>query len=205
MERVASEFEKMAKIKHFDEALVMLYQLNLLQVIFPELADLDEVEIEERVKFISLFPENTPLIAKLLELFPAATKEQKIGLVDYLKLTGSDKKFVLELDGWGDCESLDNYGLAKLCAMPNASMCLKISALKSEDPEFERKLKERIEPLLPAIERLKNKNPLITAKDLIERGYKPGKELGALLIEAEKISTNLLLNDPQEVLKILTN
>jgi poly(A) polymerase len=205
MERVTSELEKMAKIKHFDEALVMLYQLNLLQVIFPELAELEEDEIEERVKLISLFPENTPLIAKLLELFPGATIDQKLQLVDYLKLPGKDKKFLVEFSAWGECESLDNYGFAKLFAMPNSAMCLKIIALKAEDGEFEKRIQKRMNSLKPAIQRLRDKNPVVKAKDLLERGYKPGKKFGELLQEAEKISINYSLQDPIEVLKIIIN
>lgn len=70
MERVWQEFKKMSQFAHFDAGLVTLHQLNLLPTIFPQLKDLSTQQIQQRVKYIPLFPKNSPTIAELLELFP---------------------------------------------------------------------------------------------------------------------------------------
>lgn len=203
MERIYQEFEKMAKVTHFDEALVMLYRLNLLQVIFPALTDCGIDVIEERVKYISLFPSQTPVIAKLYELFPAATLAQRLAICDYLKLSNRDRKFTDELNLWYHCEGLELYKLAQMYALPHASICLKILSLHKGSDDFYEYHKGQMEKLSAALTRIQENRTIVTADDLIQRGIKPSKELGKMLEEAERIAINHDLHTPAEVLKHL--
>ncbi len=201
IERVAQELEKMAKVAHFDEALVMLHRLNLLQVIFPELIDVGLDEIEERVKYISLFAPSTPLIAKLFELFPEASLAEKIALCDYLKLSNKDRKFAEELNRWSRVDEMDLYDLAHLYALPHSEICLKILSLHKQSDAFTHQHKNQMAKLKTAIIRIQENKSVVTANDLIQIGVPPGRELGKLLVDAERIAINLDLHDPHEVIK----
>ncbi len=198
IERVWQEFEKMAQVTHFDEALIMLHRLNLLQVIFPALEKCSLSEIEERVKYISLFPKNAPVIAKIFELFPKATLADRLGLCDYLKCSNQDKKFAEELELWKNGGDL--YDWAHIYALPHAEICLKIEVLHGASKEEHI---TRMDKLSPAIIRIQEKRTIITADDLIKRGIKPGKELGQMLKQAERIAINQSLIHPNDVLKYL--
>ena len=203
MERVTQEFEKMAKVPHFDEALVMLYRLNLLQVIFPKLAHIGIEEIEKMVKYISLFPVETPLIAKLYELFPGISLSDKLALCDYLKLSNKDRKFTEELDQWQHLDGLDLYDLAQIYALPFAEICLKIVSLHKNTSDFFSHHKAQMEKLRPVLHRIQENRTVVSSADLIQRGIKPSKELGKLLQDAERIAINNDLHTPAEVLKRL--
>ncbi|MBM3193250.1 MAG: CCA tRNA nucleotidyltransferase [Chlamydiae bacterium] len=200
IERVWQEFEKMAKVTHFDEALVMLHRLNLLQVIFPTIAELDLETIEERVKFISLFPKKAPVIAKIYELFPRNSLKERLIICDYLKLSNQDKKFTEELDRWYRSKDFDDYELAKMYALPNASICFKIALLHNQSDEFSKYHTEKMKKLSKAIVRIQEKKQVVSANDLMKKGVLPGKELGKMLEEAEKIAINLDLQTPKEVM-----
>ncbi len=204
MERVTQEFEKMAKVAHFDESLVMLFRLNLLQVIFPKLADLGIEEIEERVKFISLFPKEAPVIAKLYELFPEISLKEKLNVCDYLKLSNKDRKFTEELDRWYHCENLDLYDLAQMYALPHAVICLKIASFHINSKFFITHHQSLMDKLHLSIRRIQENRTVVSAADLIQRGLKPGKQLGKLLLEAERIAINLNLYTPSEVINHLS-
>lgn len=203
MERVWQELEKMAKVSHFDEALVMLHRLNLLPVIFPALRECDLETIEERVKYISLFPKETPVIAKLYELFPGSTLSEKLALCDYLKVSNKDKKFTEELQLWSEGKALDCYDWAQIYALPHANICLKIVSLHQASDAFYQHHMKEMERLHSVIQRIQEKRTIVTANDLIKIGMKPGKELGELLERAERIAINQDLTDSKEVLRCL--
>jgi len=203
IERAQQELEKMAKISHFDEALVMLHRFNLLQTIFPALSPLGIEEIEERVRYIQEFPLETPLIGKLCELFPKSSLEQKIALCETLKLSNKDRKFIEELHKWEQMENLDLYELAQIYALPHALVCLKITSLQKKSSAFFELHKTQIRNLEPAINRIKENRTIVTSQDLIKLGIKPSKELGALLQKAERIAINNSLDKPFEIIKQL--
>ncbi len=203
IERVVQELEKMAKIAHFGEALIMLYRLNLLQTIFPTLSACGINEIEERVKYLPEFPLETPLIGKLYELFPESTLEERLGFCDRLKLSNKDRKFTEELHKWNDLDNLDLYDLAQVYALPYASICLQIVALHKNSPAFLELHKNQMKALHSAIIRIQENRTVVTSQDLIKLGIKPSKELGALLQKAERIAINNHLEAPDGVIKIL--
>lgn len=203
MERVYQEFKKMADFPHFDEALVMLHRLDLLEVIFPALQDVPLEEIELRVQNIRHFPKEAPVIAKLLELFPSADLAEKLSLCDYLKLANSDKLFIEELELWKVSENFDDYEWAHIYAKPSYPICLAILQLQQKDPTLSTIHESRFKKLETAIHRIQNHTTLVTASHLLARGIKPGKEMGALLKQAERTAINHNLSTPEEVLKHL--
>ncbi len=202
VERIWQEFEKMATVTHFDEALVMLHRLNLLQVIFPVLAECDINEIEERVKYIPLFPKEAPVLAKLYELFPTASLAERMAICDFLKLSNQERKFTEELNRWYHVDSLDLYDLAHLYAMPHAQICLRILSFYKEEAFYNHHTAQ-IKKLKTSIRRIQEKTPVVTAEELIKRGIKPGKELGKLLQEAERIAINSNMQTAEEVFRHL--
>jgi poly(A) polymerase len=78
MERVWQEFNKMASYPRFDQAIVEMHRLELLDEIFPELRGLHLKELRHFVSAYAHFPKSCPTILYLMELFPALSLEQKI-------------------------------------------------------------------------------------------------------------------------------
>ena len=59
--------------------------------------------------------------------------------------------------------------------------------------------------LEPHIERLRSGKPLVSALLLQQHGIKPGKHMGRLLKEAEKLAVNEDLDSPEAVLSKLSS
>ena len=91
MERIWQEFKKMSHFAHFDRGLILLHELGLLSVIFPELKEVSPSEIQKRVRYIEKFPKGSPTFAELLELFPKIDLEEIQTLSEYLKLSNQEK------------------------------------------------------------------------------------------------------------------
>lgn len=200
MERVWQEFKKMSQFAHFDQGLVSLHELGLLGTIFPELKDVSTAEIRQRVRAIPEFPKGAPAITELLELFPRASIE----LCEQLKLSNVEQAFVSyylyvrEVVG----KPLEPVEWAKIYANPEADMCLRILAVH-QPPGFLEEHAARQLQLQRATQRIQEQRPVVRAEMLIEKGIAPGKTLGLLLKEAERIAVNENVEDPQKVIEVL--
>lgn len=214
IERVWQEFKKMAQFAHFDEGLITLHKLHLLPTIFPALKSLSVEEIRRRVGPIKLFPKGAPPIAELLELFPQSSLEQVFEVCDYLKLSKQDKEFARFLNHTKSLFAMPFHWLEKLelvewaqfYAHPSAQLCLAIQAARyplEEKEAFLTNHQKRCQLLEKAIQRIKDQNPVIKAEDLIQCGVKPGKKMGELLKEAERIAINQHLEEKEPILKQL--
>jgi poly(A) polymerase len=212
MERIWQEFKKMSQFAHFDAGLVALHTLNLLPTIFPELKGVTVQEVQNRVKYIPLFPKNAPTIAELLELFPNHSLEQTLTLCETLKLSNHDRAFAqfyfharrqVDLPGaWK--EKLEPLEWAHFYAHPQAELVLQIIACHFKDKEaFLHEHAHYRASLGAAILRIQSGEPLVKAEHLIAEGIKPGKNLGLLLKEAEKISINQALEDRSQIIRLL--
>jgi poly(A) polymerase len=201
MERIWQEFKKMARFAHFDTGLVTLHRLNLLQTIFPALRGVSVAEVQQRVRAIEKFPKGAPPIAELLELFPESSLEELLLLCDTLKLSREERAFVefyhharsllampaewqagLELIEW-----------ARFYAHSHADACVQIAAARLPPAEREQCLEEhhaRRQLLEQAILRIHSGSPIVRAEHLLALGVSPGKKMGLLLKEAERISVN---------------
>ncbi len=201
IERVWQEFKKMALFPHFEKALSLLHSFGLLQVIFPSLKNLSLEDLETRIAKLPSFPKDAPLIAQVLELFPNSILTERLKLIEYLKLSKEDRLFTEELEKWRHPLCKDEYDWVKLYALPHSSICLSITSLHASDPCYKEIHLERMRRLSQAIERQKNRKPILSSERLIAAGIPAGPKLGKLLEEAERIAVNENLTDPSHVLK----
>lgn len=207
IERVWQEFEKMNRFPHFELGIITMYRLGLLQVIFPELAKLSLEDIQDRVRHIPHFPNDTPLIANLLELFPHFTPDQIITLCDRFKVSNKIKAFATAYNAHVKRfyieTKLDDYQWAKAYADPHFDISFKLTSLKfspEKQATFIQTHTEQQTRLKPYIERIQNNDPILQASHLEKEGIVPGKAMGLLLFEGEKLSINEALTDPDTVI-----
>lgn len=210
MERIWNEFTKMAAFSNFDIALVTLHRLNLLPVIFPQLREVSTKEIEERVKNLPHFPEDSPVIAKLLELFPDSSLEDKEALCSYLKLSNQDLLFVRFYHNAKEIllskKEREKADWAFFYADPHYPLSLKIYAIHlplEERQTFLQKHHMQYDHLEKYIERIQNKDPILTSEHLRKAGIKNGPQMGELLRKGERLAINEGLISPQEILSKL--
>lgn len=216
MERVWQEFKKMSQFAHFDKGLQSLHQLQLLGVIFPSLKSVSEAEIASRLKPLAHYPKNAPAIAELLELFPNYALEDLLKLCDYLKLSRQEKEFATYLnhaktmmqmpESWQ--ARLESIEWAQFYASLHASLTLEIIASGYPEEKRNRFLAEHTQRRLhlsPFIERIRSQNPVVRSEHLLKLGIKPGKKMGELLREAERIACNQGSEVVDEVIELLKN
>lgn len=209
MERVWQEFNKMANYPRFDAAIIEMYRLELLQEIFPLLQGVHLHDIKQRVAHFIRFPKKCPTILYLMELFPGLPVEDKLDLCRYLKISGKEANLV-EFEGRLENMIKSGSGItadwAYCYADPRFQMCLEVIASRLPEPDRSRLLefhKERKEALLPHVERIETKKPLVTAAILQAQGILPGKVMGNLLKEAERIAIAADLHDAKTVVEHL--
>lgn len=214
MERIWQEFHKMAKYPRFDEAIIEMHRLGLLPVIFPELQNIDLNFIRHRVDAFKRFPKNAPTILYLMELFPTMALEELLEMCQYLKASGHEGQ-VVEFTTKGrrllhqeqhDPHLIESPDWAYFYADRFFHLCF--DAMTARYPEEQRievieRHEKRKELLFPHIQRLAEKKPLVTSTILKDHGIPPGKVMGLLLKEAEKIAINNDLHDPDSILVIL--
>lgn len=214
MERIWQEFKKMSHFAHFDTGLVMLHRLNLLPTLFPTLKGTPAEEIERRLLPLERYPKNCPAIAELIELFPHYSLEQLLNLCDYLKLSRQEREFARFLhhtkellsmpDEW--LKNLERIEWAQFYAHPSASLCVEIySAHLPEEKRdaYRQEHKERLNTLLPFIERIRTHHPIVRSEHLVQAGIPPGKKMGLLLQEAERISVNQGIQQVSTIIELL--
>ncbi|KAG6558600.1 CCA-adding enzyme [Candidatus Rhabdochlamydia oedothoracis] len=214
IERVWQEFHKMAQFGKLDTSFLELYRLGLLTTIFPEFQGLNIQELEKKVEPFKRFSKKTPVIAYVLELFPDRSLEELLSICEYLKLSRIEKNFTLFFHHAKKLLSMPKDWLDKLelvewahfYADPQSYVCLQIfgNGLPSKDRnEFFDFHQKKQHLLKKAIERIQKKQPLVTSSSLKAAGIVPGKQMGLLLQEAENISINQEIEDPQEIISQL--
>lgn len=213
IERVWQEFSKVARFGNFKGFLIELHRLHLLQTIFENLQDVDLQEIERRLQTLDHFPNDAPVIGMVLELFPNFKLGEKLDLADFLKLSNEDKNFIKYYDRVLTTyerskakDSVEPYDWAYLYADERFNLSLKMAVAhlpKQEKAKTMSTHERKRLSLENAIIRIKDKTPVVTSKHLIREGIAPGKSMGQLLKEAERISINEKLENPQDVISKL--
>ncbi len=211
MERIWQEFKKMSHFAHFDQGLVELHRLHLLPRIFSRLKGLSEEEIAKRVAPLEHFPRGTPAIAELLQLFPDLSLDETLSLCEFLKVSKEERVVAEDLHAahallhmptsW--LTALEPIEWARFYAKKNSALCLTIFAAQLPPSQKETWLsahEERQSGLHQHIERIRTRQPLIQAGDLLKAGLSPGPRIGQLLNEAEKLSVNENITDKNQVL-----
>lgn len=214
IERVWQELKKMARFDHLDRGLVILHELNLLPTIFPVLRELPIDTIQTRVQYINQFPKNAPPIAQLTELFPGQNLPQLLELCDYLKLSRIERSFAEFFyhtrslfnmpQKWQD--KLEPIEWARFYANPFSECTIQICAAylsKEEQATFLQQHIRHRQTLEQAILRIQANSPIVRAEHLIQHGIIPGKKMGDLLQEAERISVNYGLEDRESIIQQL--
>lgn len=214
IERVWQEFKKMSQFAHFEQGLVQLHRTKLLGVIFPYLKEVSTQEIERRVCVISRMPKEMPTIAQLMVLFPEMDRPFVEQLCDDLKVSAQERsaalfiyetrqRFAMPSD-W--LAALEDYEWVKWYAHPLAEQGLLFTAAyiaPQEQQAFMNAHTQRQRRLHRFIERMQSKNPVVRAEHLIKEGVAPSKTMGLLLQEAERVSINHHLQDPERVIALL--
>lgn len=215
MERVWQEFNKMAAYPRFDQAIVEMHRLTILDVIFPEIAGMHIKDLRHCVKNYSHFPASCPTILYLTEFMAFLPFEKRMDIARRLTVPNRDLKLIEYMEGLNQAvaeeaaiKSFDRHLWAKLLANPDWELGIKVLAgrYSNDDcaPFIERHV-QRFHLLEPHIERLRSGKPLVSALFLQQHGIKPGKHMGRLLKEAEKITVNEDLESPESVLSKLSS
>lgn len=213
MERVWQELTKMARYPRFDTAVIDMHRLGLLPVIFPELKGVHLHEIKRRVAHFSEFPGGTEAILYLMELFPLATSEDVEELGKYLRVSNADihlaqllvyGRMLVAKEELLGCE--DKVEWVHFYAEARGQRCLQVIAAslpKVERDQFIDKHRQRILELEKHIQRIIQKMPLVSASLLKMHGILPGKIMGQLINEAERITITHDFADPAQTMDIL--
>lgn len=210
MERIWQEFNKMASYPRFDQALVEMHRLKLLEIIFPELTHLHLQDLRHIVDAFHHFLPETQTSLYLLELFPKATMEQKTDIIRKIKGTNKDIKLIEYFCALSDAinneSNIDSWQWSKLYSHPNFNICLHVIAAKLSQQQREEFLKKhltRYQALESHTKREKEKKPVISSTILKNLGIPPGIGMGLLLKEAEKMAVNEDIHDSTIILEKL--
>lgn len=211
IERIVQELGKGHAFGSLRKMLLMLHEFGLLGSIFPELEKIPANELERRLAPIDRYPHEAPLIAFLLPLFPGYTLEKQLDLTKKLKLSNHDLEFVAFLfhaqklidDNGKHPGAVENVDWAYLYAHAFCPIALQIIAShldSAHEKMFLKEHAERMNSLSQAIDRIHRHTPVVTSSDLKQAGIQPGKQMGALLKEAERISINKHIYEPAQVI-----
>ncbi len=203
IERIWQEFTKGHAFNKLPEMLISLHNFGLLSSIFPVLETVSLEEIEKRLFPVKSYPINAPVIASLLPLFPHYTLSDQLDLCQKLKLSSEDLRFVTFFSHFKKLttENASRYEWAYAYANPLADLCLEILFNKTHSILNEHQ--NRKDNLKNEIARLHQKNPVLKSTDLKNAGILPGKTMGLLLKEGEKIAINEQIENPERILTLL--
>lgn len=214
MERVCQEFNKMVNYPRFDHALVEMHRLGLLDVIFPEIAGMHIKDMRQKVKHFAYFPSQTPPILYLSEILFSFSSAQKLEIAKRLKTSNKDCKlleFVEELDKAVIEEQqtglINLHRWAILLSSTDWEIGMQIlSARYGEEKHisFFQHYIARFKELEAHIQRIRTGKPLVTATMLMNQGIPPGRNMGILMKEAEKIAVNENHNEPAPIIAKLS-
>lgn len=214
IERVWQEFCKMAKFNSFGRCLKLLLDVGLLHTIFPQLKEHGRENYEELFERVATMPHTVPVIGGILELFAFETFEQVEQFCAYLKLSNSEVKFAKFYTKYSHLMEQGRFFSDKMSAVQRVNFLsnpLSHDTLLILSHRLEKEARASLLQDVHAdqmsystyIERIKGKNPLITSKDLMQLGVKPGIKMGELLKRAEVIAIENILTEKEEVLPLL--
>lgn len=209
-ERIWQEFNKMAATGHFDHALIEMHRLGILPVIFPSLNTVHLNTIKQQVAAFSRFPENCPVVLRLLTLFPDVDEAGIAELCQKLRMSNQEidmARFAVRYRTlMGKPELADKVDRVHFYANPLSQPALEAyAATFSVDEQKSLLLAHRQLRLnfAPHIARIQNRNPVITSSLLMANGIPSGIRLGHLLKQGERIAIEKDLHTPEEILKEL--
>lgn len=207
IERIWQEITKGHAFGHIKPMLLQMHCFGLLAPIFPELEAISLPDLEKRLLALESYPREAPVIASLLPLFPQKNLAQQLELCKKLKLSNQESQFVTFLSHIQRLvqqkETVENVEWAYAYANPFSTVCLEILRCHLDQHQaalFIKQHEERRAFLKSSIERIHHQNPLVKSEHLLQAGIQPGKKMGVLLKEAERLSINEQLQQPEEVI-----
>jgi poly(A) polymerase len=214
IERIVQELAKGHAFGNLRKMLLMLHEFGLLGSIFSDLEQISFSEIEHRLEPIARYPHSAPLIAFLLPLFPDYSLEKQLDLCKKLKLANLDQQFVTFLfhtrklinEELGRTRSIENVEWAYLYAHHFCPIALQIIAShldKTHEKIFLPNHEKRMKALSLAIDHIHRHAPVVTSAELKQAGIQPGKQMGVLLKEAERIAFNERIFEPTRIIERL--
>ncbi|MBT6928544.1 MAG: hypothetical protein HN980_03500, partial [Waddliaceae bacterium] len=165
--------------------------------------------LEENVKGFTLFSDKVPAVLYVATLFLQKPLEDTLEQCKLLKMSKKERSFVETLyhaRDLSDDENTENVSWVRLYADDNTEACLEVLAAyyhEEERSEFLKDYRRKRRLMSSAIGRIKNKTPIVTSAILQEHGIVPGKEMGDILREAERIAVNEMLDDANDIIKLL--
>jgi len=211
MERIWQEFVKMRMHPRFTDALVDMAELGLLGTIFPPLKETPPKELQKRLSGMHEVSEKVPPILFLSQLFSEQDLPYVLGLAIYLRASKQETKQIehfLELKTLyrSDPDFINRYEWAYLLASSKAESSLETLVSKL-DSRVRNKSKKQLETLIEElsfhIECIKKNKPLCVAKDLEPFGIRPGRRMGLLLEQAERLAIMENITDKTAILERL--
>ena len=214
IERIVQELTKGHDFGRLRQMLLGLHEFGLLASIFPVLEGVSLDLLAQRIEPIGRYPKTAPLIASLLPLFPDYDLSQQIALCKRLKLSNLELQFatflyrlreIVEAD-LNQSRPIENVEWAYLYANAFCPACLQIISSHLEiarSAHFLEHHEERMKQLRVAIERIKRQDPVVKSGDLLKVGIQPGKTMGLLLTEAERIACNEKIYEPAPIIEHL--
>jgi poly(A) polymerase len=214
IERIWQELTKAHSTGHLRPTLILLYEFGLLAEIFPSLHTTTLTQIEARLFPIRLYPTEAPVIASILPLFPDSTLSEQLALCKKMKLSNSDIQFVTFLFHAKELILIDQQQTRPIelsewaFFYQNAFSTLSLQILATHLDErrrtaFFHEHEERIALLKRSIARIHQRDPVVKSEDLLKAGIPPGRAMGQLLSEAERISINEQIEDPDVIIQRL--
>ena len=210
VERIWQEFTRMIQDGTFHEAVPIMAELGLLFEVFPVLRGTDLEEIRTRAAVTVDFPEECPPILFLMELFPQQDVKEQLKICRFLKVTNKDCKLV---EFSSEFRGLTQKGVdsdpvkgVHCYAHPHSETCLETYAARlapEEREAFLLKHQGQRWKLGTHIKRVEQRDPLVSSFDLRDEEIAPGKEMGILLREAERLAIIEDLDSTEEVLDLL--
>jgi poly(A) polymerase len=141
-----------------------------------------------------------------MEIMHTLPFETRLEIARRLKVRNKDLQlleWMEKLDIAVQSKASDKILWAHLMAEEQWEVVLKVLAFRYADHEHERFMQayqERFDHLKPHIDRIISGKPLISAQLLLQKGIKPGKGMGALLKEAERIAIEENLDEAESVI-----
>jgi poly(A) polymerase len=204
-ERITKELKGMLTNEHRARGIQLMQEVGLLPVIFPELADLPEAEWERTVKMLRLLQEPSfeLAMAALWHALPTEAKTTAVELGRRLRMSNQEIEDILWLlkhqNALDEAPNLPLCRLKRLLAHRQIADLLKLMRVDRLTSA------EDLQPVIFCEEYLRTTpaeviNPplLITGKDLIDRGLKPGPEFKDLLEAVRDAQLNGEIQTPED-------
>lgn len=198
MERVWQEFNKMASYPRFDQAIVEMHRLTLLDEIFPEVEEMHIKDLRRAVKHFSEYPSSCPPVLYLMEILHTLPFPQRMEAAKRIKASNKDLKLIEYIEQLDQAvikemkeNKMDLIEWVKLMAHPDWEVAMQVLSARYADEERHQFLQKYVNyytQFATHIERIKINKPLVSAAMLQSHGIQPSKRMGLLLKEAERLA-----------------